>query len=228
MRLLIATPAYGGLVTTPYLQSLYQSFFGLQRLGVEFGLTTIANEALISRARNTCAAVAMHEKYDKLMFIDADVSWKWEDLEALIRSDKPVIGGTYPKKSLPIEYNYNVLPLHRTAFANHNRRNPADHALLRSLADPATGEIEVLHLPTGFLMIDVRVLHALKSKAETYRHLELGTIGGEVWDFFPVRVRDKILESEDWAFCTMCRDSGIPVYLNTNVIVNHTGSYTFG
>ena len=48
-RLLIGTPAYGGMLHSDCVSALLQ----YQRAGVDFALMCIANESLITRARNT-------------------------------------------------------------------------------------------------------------------------------------------------------------------------------
>src|SRR5207253_10033144 len=93
---------------------------------------------------------------------------------------------------------------------------------------PLTGEIEVQHIPTGFMMIDVSVFKQLAGLVPFYINKDgYGDMPNKVSDFFPVRVHNGVMESEDWAFCTICRENGIPIYLNTNIICDHTGSYTF-
>ena len=232
MRVLIATPAYGGMINTKYLHGIRESIYGAVAdrsfpEGLELGLYTIENESLINRGRNTCAAIAIEHGFDKLMFIDGDIGWKWPELLALIRSDKLVVGGAYPKKTLPITLNYNVLP-EFAANVDRSRKNFDDHLELRKLADPVTGELEMMHIATGFMMIDVRVFRALVDKVPFYINRDgYGDLPTKVSDFFPVRVKDGMWESEDWAFCTICRENGIPIYLNMNIICDHTGSYTF-
>ncbi len=228
MRILIATPAYGGMLTTKYVHGIRESIYGSLREGdLELGLYTMHNESLINRARNTCAAIAMEHGFDQLVFIDGDIGWHWPDLLAIIRSNKRVVGGTYPKKSLPISLNYNVIPNSVPNFDNR-RKSFEDHKLLRQYADPVTAELEVAHIATGFMKIDVSVFHQLADKVPFYINRDgYGDMPKKVSDFFPVRVLNGFMESEDWAFCTICRENGIPVYLNTNVIVDHTGSYTF-
>src|SRR5258707_15025509 len=98
MRLLIATPAFGGRLCWNYVVGFAHTGIQLNRGGIEFGFFALANESLISRGRNRCASIALDGGFDKMIFIDADVGWKWSDLHALIRSDKLVIGGTYPVK----------------------------------------------------------------------------------------------------------------------------------
>ena len=52
-HLFIATPCYGGQVTEPYLRSMVRLILLMNRFGVKFTLSTLANESLITRGRNT-------------------------------------------------------------------------------------------------------------------------------------------------------------------------------
>ncbi len=223
---MIATPAYGGMFHSNYVLSLLATTQGLMQEKIEFTLYTIGNDALISRARNWCAVAALEGGYDKLMFIDSDIGWKWEDLKRLLSSEKKLVGGTYPVKSLPLTLNYNVLPAQKHILDN-GRVSIASHQKLKELADPVTGEIAVYHIPTGFMLIDRSVLLTLQPLVSYYQQAMPNNPIRDMWDFFPVRVHSGRLESEDWSFCTLCREAGIEVTLNTNIITTHVGSHMF-
>ena len=51
-QVMIGTPAYGGMVHCDFVAALLQ----YQHSGLRFALTTIGNESLITRARNTILA----------------------------------------------------------------------------------------------------------------------------------------------------------------------------
>jgi hypothetical protein len=224
MKLFIATPAYGGMFCWNYVKSMIQTVGGCYRDSIDFYVYTISSDALISRARNRCATAAMEWGADKLLFIDADIGWTWDDILSLLRSDKLVVGGTYPMKSRPLTLNYNLLAEH--SYASQTK-SVEEHQRVKTLADPATGELSVAHLPTGFMMIDMRVFEKLKGVVSSYVEYEPHKAPTRQYDFFPVRVHDGTLESEDWSFCTICRDNGIPVYLNVNIICTHMGTSIF-
>ena len=84
-------------------------------------------------------------------------------------------------------------------------------------------------MTTGCLCIDVKNLSHLAQFPKTYRaaHPETGN-PTLMWDFFPVGVNsDSEYESEDFGFCSLARNSGQDVWLQTNIILPHTGAYTF-
>jgi len=158
------------------------------------------------------------------MFIDRDIGWKCRTM-ALIRAIEGR-GGTYPRRPLPISLNYNVLPEIAAKF-NNRRKNFEDHQQLKKLADPVTGEIEMLHIPTGFMMIDISVFHALADKCVLCQ-------SRWVWRYAEKGQRLFSGACQRWhhgvrrlGLCTICRENGIPSISIPIFICDHTGSYTF-
>jgi len=225
MKLLVATPAFGGFVSTGYTKSAIQTKELLLKNNINVHFYFIDNESLIQRARNQCATFALKNKYDRLLFIDADISWEPDDLVHLLNSNKAVVGGTYPTKCIPPYVNFNPLleDIDKYFSAGFDRSFETFKKYRENCADE-NGEVKVMHVPTGFLQINVKVLEKLSTLVETYRN---GRDGEMRYDFFPCRVRNGVLESEDWGFCSLCRDNGIPVYLQTKIILSHTGTYEF-
>lgn len=228
--ILLATPAYGGLLHSKYVKSLVSTCNDLAFRGIVHGLYIIPNESLISRARNRCAAFALRQGFERLMFIDADLGWKPADMDAILNSDKLVVGGTYPLKQFSPR---------RLAYNPHREARFPDGIGMRSLeelqylkdhyADNATGEVCVRHVPTGFMMIHCSVLTRLQDFVPDYLHEDSGDGALEQqYDYFPVRLRGKTYESEDWAFCSLVREHlDCGVWLNTRVVLSHTGIYTY-
>ncbi len=95
-RILVGTPAYGGMVHTSYLRSL----FDFLRAGIAFELTTIGNESLITRARNTIlAGFHTRREFTHLLFLDADVQLPAEGLARMLDADVPVLGAAVALKA---------------------------------------------------------------------------------------------------------------------------------
>ena len=88
-RLLIGTPAYGGMMHSDYVSALLQ----YQRVGIDFALMTIGNESLITRARNTILSeFDARGEFSHLLFLDADVLLPPAGLRRLLQADRDVIG----------------------------------------------------------------------------------------------------------------------------------------
>ena len=213
MKILLATPAFGGILTTRYFDSFLKTMGAISEAGHEMSVITMDRDALISRARNALATLALENNFDKLLFIDSDTVWEPEHVFMLLNSDKKIIGGTYPYKKFPIKLVYQPLPKH---FVLEN------------------GEAEVLHLPTGFMLIDISVLKAMTKTALQYLWFdEVTKKHKNIYNFFPIgltKVPDTNIrryDTEDWGFCSQARGVGFKVFLQTKCVVDHLGLHQF-
>ena len=95
----LATPCYGGLVTEPFHRSMLNFTNILQNNSIPFTSMTLANESLVTRARNTLAAAFLERKQcTHLMFVDADIEFSWDSILRLLDYNKNVVVGAYPNK----------------------------------------------------------------------------------------------------------------------------------
>lgn len=234
MKLLIATPSYRGTVTTLYVQSLLATMEMLRSAGIEHKLFTLDADALISRARNKCAELCLDIGFDRILFIDSDIVWTPEHVKRLCDSDRDIVGGTYPMKAFPVTPNLNPLNEHYQTYG-YKRHFGAFLDYAEKFADP-NGEIEVRHVPTGFMMVKALVFKALQRVRPKYvsRDGVTDTISA-YHDYFPFRIVSEIVEgheintyeTEDWGFCGVAREMGFKIYLNTKVLVSHIGLHHY-
>lgn len=227
MRLLISTPCAGGLATTGWIESILVATAHLRDAGHEVVVKMQGKESLINRARNTDATFALVEGFDKCFFIDSDIVFSWEQMRSVLLSEEKIVGGTYPLKNFPITLNFNPLPEQRDLFGD-NRRLENYAAWVHKYADPKTGEAEVAHLPTGFLCVSTEVFAKLTYSVPWYRsYMADSKAITTSYEFFPTSVVDESLESEDWGFCRLARESGFRIVLQTRSVTKHIGSWTF-
>lgn len=229
-ELFIATPAYGGQVSTGYTLSLLATLNLLRTAGINNCVHMIGNESLISRARNSCASVARSRKSSKLLFIDADMSWDSNMVYRLFQSDKLVVGGSCPKKAFPIDFAFNVLDEDVKYFNGPKDKASIMKWVANSPSNTGKGEMKVKQLGTGFLMIDMRVFERMVEEIpeEVPIYLPPGVINtNEMRDFFPVKVVGDRLMAEDWSFCNNCRKLGIDIHFDVMCLCEHTGTFTW-
>ena len=229
-KFFIATPCYGGQLMEPYFRSVIKmmTFFNGHQIPLAFG--TIANESLVTRARNVLVAYFLNSDYTHLLFIDADIEFKPSDFLSLIAADKPVIAGVYPQKRINWEM------VHKAARAGEPPEKLAEYSgtlivqfleRLEAQVVPLTEPFSVKSAGTGFMCIKREVLEALSPHVNKFR--EIDTDGDrQVNEFFFIRNDSNETQmSEDVAFCWLCRKHDIPIFIAPWVELGHMGTYTF-
>lgn len=206
-----AVPCYGGLITEPCMTSFLRFTLLAARVGLNWSLDTMVNESLVTRARNNlCAKMMTNDAATHFMFIDADIRFEAESIFGMIAADKDVIGGLYPKKSLPIDYVINLKPGGR-------------------IEGPL---FQVDTMGTGFLLFKKHVYEKLiQAHPETKYVDDIGL--GKQFEPFMYAIFDTIIDekghylSEDWTFCRRWQALGGDIWGDSRVLLNHCGHYEF-
>lgn len=206
-----AVPCYGGMVSEPTMTSFIRFTLLAQRVGLNWSLDTMVNESLVTRARNNlCAKMMTNQAATHFMFIDADIRFEPEAIFGMIATDKDVIGGLYPKKSLPIDYVVNL--------KNGGR-----------IEGPI---FQVDTQGTGFLLFKKHVYEKLIAAHPECKYVD--DIGlGKQFEPFMYSIFDTVIDarghylSEDWTFCRRWQALGGDIWADSRVLLNHIGHYEF-
>src|ERR1700739_2749309 len=100
VRLAIATPCFGGQVSSIYAASLFK----LQRAPreipeIEVGVHLRDGDALITRARADLVALFLDDAAaTHLLFVDADIGFEPDQVMRLIACGADMVAGAYPIK----------------------------------------------------------------------------------------------------------------------------------
>tara|TARA_Y100000389_G_C17457852_1_gene519409 strand:+ start:760 stop:1413 length:654 start_codon:yes stop_codon:yes gene_type:complete len=213
MKILIATPAYGGLVYSKYTESLVYTCFMLKMMNIDFDLKYINNQ-IVTRARNMCASIFLdNSSYTHLLFLDADVVWNPTDIQKLISHKKECIVGIYPNKKYHWKNNKLML-------------NPSSKIELPLKNNNPLQKIE--YGATGFMLIARSSFEKIKDKVEIF-YLP-GSTGEKIklYNFFDCKVVDNDYLTEDYYFCHLLNTSGGEVYADTSIKLNHMGTHEYG
>lgn len=235
-KLMIATPMYGGMCTGHYVQGLLEATYKLRSLGVHTYWTQITNESLITRARNELVRLFMESECDRLLFIDADIAFRGDDVLHLLAADRPVVCGIYPKK----EVDWGQVAA--AAKAGHvDDLSDFGGAFVFNLVGEDTeattdseGLIEVRHCGSGFMMVQREVFEKLKPHVPTYRTSSAKDEKGNylkplVHEYFATSIDDTgALLSEDYHFCALWREHGGKVHAHPFLQLEHVGTYVYG
>jgi hypothetical protein len=163
-------------------------------------------DSLVTRARNRLTADFLAGDFTHLLFLDSDLEFNPACVNRIFSHSEDVVAGIYPIKKQGIL-----------------------KCCLQTLDQPARedGLMEVKRIGTGFMCIarDVfsRILLAHGPEIQ-YKDLDSGRTE---YDFWRVGVRHGEYLSEDWWFCDVCRELGIKIWADTQVLLNHVGQVTF-
>ena len=245
VRLAIATPCYGGQVTEGYLQSMFNLIAKCFEMSIPVMLLTMANESLITRGRNELVHNFLLTNSTHLMFIDADIAFKADDVISMIRKNVDVVAASYPLKSMDWEGirkcaatnggNPSVADLIASStqtVINVSKPHP-DKVGKQETVDITNGMVQVYDVGTGFMLIKRHVLEKMiDAYPETMyyadKDLTLPLEQRTRFALFDTAIdEDKRYLSEDYTFCRRWQKLGGNVMLDIQVILNHIGTYVF-
>ena len=105
VQLVVATPCFGGQVSSIYTASLFKLQIALRSYSdIKLKLEMQQNDALITRARaNLVSAFLDDPAATHLLFIDADIGFEPEQVLRLLACGADVCAGVYPIKRIDWE-----------------------------------------------------------------------------------------------------------------------------
>lgn len=213
MKILIATPAYGGQVYSRYTESLVYTCFFLKMNNIDFELKYINNQ-LVTRARNMCSSIFLEDKtFTHMMFIDADVVWQPQDVKKLLDHDKECVIGVYPNK----EY-----------FWQQDNLSLAPSSVIENPNEINEGLVKVKYGATGFMLLARNALERIKDKVETFFLPGSNGEQVELHNFFDCKVVDHDYLTEDYYFSYLFNKSGGQIYADTSISLTHLGTHEYG
>ena len=244
-KFFIATPCYGGQLNEPYFRSVIKmmTFFNGHQIPLAFG--TIANESLVTRARNVLVAYFLASDYTHLMFIDADIEFQTEDLLKLYAHKKDVVVGAYPKKGVAWDKIRSNLTDPANKDKNLSDRDMAsfgsDYAINFKFVDKETktigvenGLIKLHDAGTGFMMISREaILKMVKAYPEFKYNNDVNINNADLKEHFyalfdtSIDPVDRRYLSEDYTFCRRWQEIGGDVWLDPSISLNHYGHFCF-
>jgi hypothetical protein len=234
LKIVIATPMYGGMCTGGFTCSVVSFLRECDRRGIGAEILTIGNESLIQRARNNLVHCVLNSDATHLFFIDADIAFQAADVFKMIEADKDIVCGMYPKKTINwAAVRQAVLQGAPTAKIPFAGLDYVFNTVESAEQDPKTGCVEVVESGTGFMLIKREVFEKLADQVDTY--ISGVSVDGmidtndEIKEYFFVRKNAKgVMQSEDYAFCEMWRNAGGKIWMAPWVRLWHIGTHVYG
>src|ERR1700723_4314146 len=237
IHLVVATPCFGGQVSTLYVNSI----FALQRAvrslsNARLKIELRDGDALITRARaNLMTSFLDDPTATHLLFIDADIGFTPDQVFRLIESAADVVAGVYPIKRVNWEKAKRAIEAHRpnvpsAALDYVLEINDPDHVTV------VNGFTRVRYAGTGFLMIRRQVFakmcaHPAYASLQFFREHSLDALAGSLNRFalFECMIDPATgtYLSEDFAFCKRWTDIGGEIWLDLQSRLDHVGPSVF-
>jgi len=244
-HIFIATPCYGGQIGEPYFRSMLKLSLLCNKYEIPFTVSTLANESLVTRARNTLVSFFMaHEEATHLFFIDADIEFNPEDLLRMVAYDKPVICGAYPKKAINwesiIKAARNNPEENSLTIEGHSSNYVVNFDYVKDKDGNNTGNVHIKDnliklkdAGTGFMSIKREVIQQMFDAMPELKYRNDLNLDNK-YEPFMYALFDTIIDqdtkrylSEDYTFCRRWQDMGGEIYLDPRTALNHVGHYTF-
>ena len=201
-KLCIACCCYDN-VTAGFAHSLMQTCVELTKQGVEYCTLLFTGNCHVDDARNKLVRDFLATDCTHLMFLDADLRFDSDDVLALIKHDKDVVGAIYPYKEA--RERYVVKPIEGEIIGED-------------------GLLKVSGIGTGFLKIRRSVIERLMEVSICHVDQMDGLDGaGQIPIIFERIVADNVRLGGDLAFCWKWRSLGGEVFADPSISMYHIG-----
>lgn len=204
-NILIATP--GRSMEAEYVRSLISTIEYLQENNISFKfLNQYSSQVSAAREATTMGSDfldAFNTKpvlgqctYDKMIWIDSDISWEIEDFMKLYLSDLEIVSGVY--------FNHLGTPM----FSLYDDQLYSDPKLLQDRVDP----FEIFAAGFGFIAMKTGVFENMpRPWFETVHQKIQNGDGREMMIPF----------GEDYSWCAKARKCGYKIYLDPTIRLTH-------
>ncbi len=151
--------------------------------------------SMLSKQRHDLVMAARAQEATHLLFLDSDIIFPDDALDQLLFSDKPVVGASYPTKTIPSMPTTRKWKNNRWEFVFTNKKSE---------------DLErVDRLPTGCLLVEMGVFEQIR----------------QPWFEFTWTGEEDLYQGEDWGFCERIEEAGIEMYVDHNLTkeIGHIG-----
>ena len=197
------------------------------------GPVGFANESLLHHIHSERAVRGAGDR----VLIDADIRFNAHEVVQLLKSEKDVICGIYPKK----EINWDMVQQAVKDGVQTNDLKKYTGSFVVNLVDysptvtvPMHEPLEIWNGGTGMMCIKREVFEKLKDSVPVYNNdvVDLSgntPVGEPIHEFFATSIEPETnrLLSEDYHFCRIWRLQGGKIYAAPWMNLGHVGTYIF-
>ena len=224
IHLFIATPCYNAQVTSKYTESLINTCNFLNKHNIKHTVKFINNH-IVTKARNMLAHNFMNSelKFTHMLFIDADIIWKPEDVMNLLEHNLECVIGVYPNKQYYVSKN--------ESGKNINILASSQFYQPLQLKENNENLIKVEFAAMGFMMLKKEALRKIENDIQIFNlpKNDMNTdIYENVYNYFDCNVVNSHYLTEDFYFSLLLNTNGGKIYADKRINLLHTGNHDYG
>ncbi len=199
MKIFVAIPVYDGKLQHQTVSSLMFEQQVASQLGDEIFVSFIPNCSHPAIGRNQLVQAFLDSSYDRLVFLDSDISFEPGALIRIARQKKDFVAGCTRHKTDAETYPIGWIP---------NRELQWDE----------DKHLEIAMIGTAFVSLSRNLFKTLKEK---YPGREFNHYGKDMYCYFQTPFEGGSLYGEDTYFCKEWRAAGGKIFLNPELEITH-------
>ena len=211
MKLMIATPAYAGNVTIPYMLSFNHTVMLLASQGIQVQPLVVASGSLLVAERNRIIQSFWESDCTHLLCIDSDLGWAHQAVPAMLKTEKEFIAGCYPARGKTNEFIFRPVKNEQGAIVQDETHK---HLL------------KMEYIPAGFMLIARSVIEKMRDKHPDlyYQPKHKEDKSESAFCFFNTEVWEGEFWGEDFVFCRKAREAGVDIWVDPLIQFDHAGT----
>jgi glycosyltransferase involved in cell wall biosynthesis len=198
MKISVGIPVYDSKLQMQSVASLLTETSLAAAIGDTLSVIFLPSCTNLAMGRNQIVKEFLASDSDRLVFLDADVTFEPGALLRIAHYPVDMVGGAYRLKTEAERYPITLL--------NEPRE-----------AGPG-GIVEVAMVPTGFLSLSRGVFEKFRT---AYPDREYAIDGKRAYCYFQIPYSDGLLFTEDAYFCREWRAAGGQIYLDPEITMTH-------
>jgi len=218
--LMVSIPAYDHKVTVKTAIAMAQLTRVTKHHGIGLQFSTICGCSVVSRARNLLADRFLRSDCTDLLFVDADIGFKPEDVMRMMAwgIDHAIVAGIPRARKTKLTYITTL--------------DQDDNHLIMN----GKGLVRAHRVATAFMLVQRKVFETMKEahpemcyKEDQSRLVEgAPELPGEMQHaFFDFKVTPEGYVGEDFVFCDRARELGFEIWIDPTIKLTHQGIVDF-
>jgi len=232
ISLFAITPIIDGNVNHGYVHSLLGIQQACLSVGIPFSWSFVVGNSMLVAARNRCVAQFMTStKATHMLFLDADISVRWEDVMVALVANKDVVAIPCLKRAIDWDRSVGMMRKHPEVPAHAiesvigmpnfilDKNAPAP-----SKEDEEFGIMEATHAGTGAMIIARRTFEKYqKAYPDRWYMEDVRGVTHRTVEYFRYGRRDNHFIGEDYTFCDDIRAMGGKIHVKVDGRSTHAG-----